>query len=369
MELSTTALTAAAPGAVLRDGTIPGLHAKVSATGRRFFLYYRTKGGTERRPKLGEYPVMTVAQARLVARELLLEVAKGNDPQAQRSAARAAPTLKEVIDQYEREHAPRRKSGAAAVKLLRAHLERKLGGEKISAIEHHHLHALHASLAKTPVLANRVLQHASKLFNLAEIPWGYRTAAQGNPCKGIERFPERKRKRYMTPDEAQKIAAALDAHRAESPAAVAYIYLLILTGTRRGEIWDARWDWLDGNVLRLPDSKTGAKPVYLPPAAMDVIDALPRTDGTITGIGPPYKLWYKVRKEAGCPDLRLHDLRHSFASAALAQGLTLEQIGELLGHASTQTTKRYAHLVETTAHAAAARTATAIVAEMKGEGQ
>jgi integrase len=100
---------------------------------------------------------------------------------------------------------------------------------------------------------------------------------------------------------------------------------------------------------------------------MEVIGMLPRTAGTITGIGPPYKLWYKVRKEAGCPDLRFHDLRHSFASAALAQGLTLEQIGELLGHASTQTTKRYAHLIESTAHAAAARTATAVLADMGRE--
>src|SRR6185312_8944359 len=131
-----------------------------------------------------------------------------------------------------------------------------------------------------------------------------------------------------------------------------------------GEIWEARWDWLDGNVLRLPDSKTGAKPVYLPPEAMDVIDALPRTSGTITGIGPPYKLWYKVRKAAGCPDLRLHDLRHSFASAGLAQGLSLAQIGELLGHASTQTTMRYAHLVEDAAHAAAAKTAGYVSANM-----
>lgn len=367
MELSTSAIATATPGTILRDKTVPGLHAKVTATGRRFFLYFRTKGGVERRPKLGEYPVMTVAQARLVAKELLLEVARGHDPQAEREIARGMPTVNEVIDRYEREYAPRRKSGAAAVKLLRAHLGRKLGGEKVSSIDHGHVHALHASLAHTPILANRVVQHAGKLFSLCEIPWKYRTLAQGNPCRGIEHYPERKRKRYMTPIEAQAVAERLDHYKAKFPAAVAYIYLLILTGTRRGEMWAARWDWLDGNVLRLPDSKTGAKPVYLPPAAMEVIDALPRTDGTITGIGPPYKLWYKVRAEAGCPDLRLHDLRHSFASAALAQGLTLEQIGELLGHASTQTTKRYAHLVETTAHAAAARTAAAVVAGLRGE--
>lgn len=367
MDLSSSALTAAPLDSILRDKTVPGLHARITATGRKFYLYFRTKGGVERRPKIGEHPIMTVAQARAIAKDMLLEVAKGNDPMAERQAERIAPTVREAIDRYELEHAPKRKTGAAAVKLLRDHLERKLGNEKVASIDHSHIHALHASMAKTPILANRVVQHASKLFSLCEVPWKYRLPTQGNPCKGLERNPEKKRRRYMSAEEAQKIAERLDHYKGEYPAAVAYIYLLILTGTRRGEIWDARWDWLDGNVLRLPDSKTGAKPVYLPPAAMEVIGQLPRTSGTITGIGPPYKLWYKVRKEAGCPDLRLHDLRHSFASVALAQGLTLEQIGELLGHASTQTTKRYAHLIESTAQAAAARTASAVMADMRGK--
>lgn len=368
MELSASALTAAKPGTILRDKTVPGLHAKITATRRRFYLYFRTKAGVERRPKIGEHPLMTVAQARAIAKDMLLEVAKGNDPSAQRQAERLAPTVSEAIDKYEREHAPKRKSGAAAVKLLRNYLEPKLGSEKVASIDHRHIHELHAALSrKTPFLANRVVQHASKLFNLCVVPWQYRAADQLNPCKGLERNPEPKRKRYMTPAEAKAVADALDKYKAEFPQAVAYIYLLILTGTRRGEIWEARWEWLDGNVLRLPDSKTGAKDVFLPPPAMEIIDQLPRTCGTITGIGPPYKLWYKVRKEAKCPDLRLHDLRHSFASAALAQGLTLEQIGELLGHASTQTTKRYAHLVDATAHAAAARTASAVLAGLKGE--
>ena len=363
-DLSSSALSAATAGTILRDASVKGLHAKVTVTAKGFFLYFRTKAGVERRPKLGEFPQMTVAQARQVAKEMLLEVAKGHDPMAKRQAERDAPTVSEVIDQYERDYAGKRKRGMETVRILRNHLERVHGGDKVATIEHEHLLALHRSLKKTPVLANRVVSHASKLFNLCERPWKYRTPAQGNPCRGVERYPEKKRKRYMTPDEARAVARELDANKAKYPAAVAYLYLLILVGARRGEIWEARWDWLDGNVLRLPDSKTGAKPVYLPPEAMDVIDALPRTSGTITGIGPPYKLWYKVRKAAGCPDLRLHDLRHSFASAGLAQGLSLAQIGELLGHASTQTTMRYAHLVEDAAHAAAAKTAGYVSANM-----
>lgn len=367
MELSTSAIAGAAAGTILRDKTVPGLHLKVTATGKRFFLYFRTKAGVERRPKLGEYPIMSVAQARQVAKDLLLKVAMGEDPVAKWQDEKMAPTVKEAIDEYEKKHAGKRKSGAAAVKLLRKYLEPKLGSEKVAAVEHRHAAKLHGDLSeKTPVLANRVIQHASKLFNLCETPWGYRTAAQGNPCKGIERNKETKRRRYMTVAEAQAVAARLDHYKKEFPAGVAYIYLLILTGTRRGEIWNARWEWLDGNVLRLPDSKTGAKSVYLPPAAMEVIEQLPKGSGTITGIGPPYKLWYKVRTEAGCPDLRLHDLRHSFASAALAAGLSLAQIGELLGHHSTQTTMRYAHLVEDAAHAAVAQTAAVIDSRLRG---
>lgn len=366
MDLSTSAIANAATGTILRDKTVPGLHLKVTSTGKRFFLYFRTKGGVERRPKLGDYPIMSVAQARQAAKDLLLKVAMGEDPIARRQDEKIAPTVKDAIDEYEKKHAVKRKSGTAAVALLRKYLEPKLGSEKVASIEHRHMARLHDDLGvKTPILANRVVQHSSKLFSLCIAPWGYRTAAQGNPCKGIERNKENKRRRYMTVEEARAVAARLDHYKTQFPAAVAYIYLLILTGTRRGEVWKARWEWLDGNVLRLPDSKTGAKSVYLPPAAMEVIAQLPVSSGTIVGIGPPYKLWYKVRKEAGCPDLRLHDLRHSFASAALAAGLSLAQIGELLGHHSTQTTMRYAHLVEDAAHEAVARTAETINARLR----
>lgn len=368
-ELSSSALAAAQPGAILRDATVKGLHAKCTARGKGFFLYFRTKNGTERRPKLGEFPTMTVAQARQVARDMLLEVAQGKDPQADRRAEREAPTVKDVIDQYEREFAGDNKTGAHIVKLLRTYLQPRHGADKVAAIEHEHMHRLHRAMRATPVLANRVIAHASRLFAICERPWRYRTAVQGNPCRGIDRYEEKKRKRYMTPDEAKAVAAALDARATAHPAAVAYLYLLILTGARCGEIEAARWDWLDGNALRLPDSKTGEKTIYLPPAAMEIIDTLPRTSGTITGIGPPYKVWYAVRKAAGCPDLRLHDLRHSFASAAVAQGLSLAQIGELLGHASTQTTMRYAHLMEDAAHAAVAKTAAQVAANMGRQGK
>lgn len=364
MDLSSAALTSAAPGAILRDKTVPGLHARVTATGKKFYLYFRTRGGVERRPKLGDFPVMTLAQARQIAKDMLLEVAKGNDPMAIRQAARLAPTVKELIDKYEKDYAPRRKSGPAAVKLLRKHLG-KLADTKAADITHADMDGLHASLKKSPVLANRVIAYASKLFSLAE-RWEYRPKSS-NPCHGVERYKETKRKRYMSIEEAKAVAAELTKESEKNPASVAFIMLLILTGARKGEIAATRWDWVDGNVLRLPDSKGGSpKDIYLPPSAVAVLDQLPRTTGTITGLADPKKVWGKVRVAAGCPDLRMHDLRHSFASAALSAGLSLSQIGELLGHSSTQTTKRYAHLVEDAAHAAAARTAETIQARLTG---
>lgn len=364
MELSSSTLAAATPGTILRDDKVPGLHAKVTATGKGFFLYFRTKGGVERRPKLGAFPLMTVAQARVVAKEMLLEVAKGNDPMAMREIERGADTVAQAIDKYEKEDAAKRKTGTATAKLLRLHLGKAHGTDRIKDITYSHMSALHGKMKATPVLANRILAYASKLFSLAE-KWEMRPK-HSNPCHGIERYKEAKRKRRMTPAEAKAIAEKLNHYKAAHPEAVAFVYLLILTGARKGEVAAARWEWLDGNVLRLPDSKTGEKPVYLPPAAVELINQLPRTTGTITGIAWPYKLWYKVRAEAGCPDLRLHDLRRSFASVALDLGYSLAQIGELLGHASTQTTAGYAWLQADVAKDAAARTAAAIGQQLLG---
>lgn len=365
MDLSSAALTSASPGEILRDKSVAGLHVRVTTAGKRFYLYFRTRGGVERRPKLGDFPTMTLAQARQVAKDMLLEVAKGNDPMAIRQAARVAPTVAELLDKYESDYAPRRKSGPAAVKLLRKHLE-KLADTKVAEVTHADIDGLHAGLKKSPVLANRVVAYASKMFSLAE-RWEYRPK-NSNPCHGVERFPEKKRKRYMSIDEAKAVAAELTKESKKNPASVAFLMLLILTGARKGEIAAARWEWLDGTVLRLPDevTKTPDREVYLPPSAMAVLNQLPRTTGTITGLLDPKKVWEKVRVAAKCPDLRMHDLRHSFASAAVSAGLSLTQIGELLGHSSTQTTKRYAHLVEDAAHDAAARTAETIQARLGG---
>lgn len=363
--MNNQAIQSAQPGGIIRDPKTPGLHLKVTATGQRsWYLYYRTRAGRERRPKLGAYPLMTIASARQLARQMLLDVAAGRDPSGEVKAQRQSPTVAALIDRYLVEVASRRKTAKEIERLLTRHVRPAIGPRKVNEVRYSDIAELHASMRATPYQANRMLAATSRMFVQA-IRYGWRT---DNPCRGVELFKEEKRRRYMGVQEAAAIAAALEARRESHPYHVAFLYLLIMTGARVSEIGNARWDHLQGNRLELPDSKTGRpRTVYLPKAVTDVLGTLPRTSGTICGIKTPKKLWHDVRREAGCPDLRLHDLRHSFASAALSAGLTLAQIGELLGHRNSQTTMRYAHLMEDMGTTAVEATAAVISERLKRE--
>jgi integrase len=173
----------------------------------------------------------------------------------------------------------------------------------------------------------------------------------------------------MSGAEAPVIASLLASQEAIRPKAVAFIYLLILSGARPSELAQARPEWIEprevGGVLKLPDSKTGERTIHLPPQVMALISKLPPGQGTLLGIQSPRALWDWVRKESGFTDLRMYDLRHTFASYALKAGYTLAQIGELLGHSSTQTTSRYAHLLDDMAQEVAAGTASLLEKTMR----
>jgi integrase len=361
-ELTDKSIKLAKPGDVLNDPNVRGLSLRAFPESKGFYLYFRTKAGVQRRPKLGDYGSITLAQARKVAQEMLAEVAAGRDPAQDRQAARAEPTVADLWDEYWKRHGSKKKSGDQDKLNWTNHVKSVLGSSKLSAVTYSQVSDLMDGMAATPIAGNRTLALLSKMFNFATRPLEW---TEKNPCRGVKRYPEVKRRRYMAGEEAARIAELLDREAGANPASVAFLYLLILTGARKGEIAAAKWGWFNGSILALPDSKTGAKSVYLPPQALDVLARLPRTTGTITGIQSPKKLWEKIRDEAGCPDLRMHDLRHNFASAALSAGLSLSQIGELLGHKSTQTTKRYAHLVEDVANAAATRAADHIMLGMK----
>jgi integrase len=193
------------------------------------------------------------------------------------------------------------------------------------------------------------------MMSLAET-WGLRDK-HSNPCKDIERYPERKRERFLCPTELQRLGQALTAAEVnpESKYAVAALRLLLLTGCRLSEIQTLEWRYVDleQKELRLPDSKTGAKTVHLGDAVVVLLDALPRVTGNpyvivgkkekahLTDLQHP---WRRIRKAAGLNDVRIHDLRHTFASGGLLVGEGLAMIGKLLGHTQVQTTARYAHL-------------------------
>lgn len=363
MSLTAATISAAKTGDVLNDTLVVGLHVRALPKGKIFYLYFRTKDGTQRRPKLGACSVLTLAQARQIAKDMLHIVASGRDPMIERQTRKDAPLVNELADRYWKRHGEKQKSKKDIERHLDAHIRPLLGSERVIDIGYKQCEKLFDRVAKTaPVQANRVISTFSKMLTLAE-RWEWRPMGS-NPCKRVQRTPETKRRRKMEGSEAPRIAVALTQHAKDAPQGVAFLYLLILSGARKGEIAAADWSMLHENVLKLPDSKTGYRLIFLPPVVMELLEKLPRTvdhagnpSGSITGIKDPTKIWHSVRKEAGCPDLWIHDLRRSFASAALSAGLTLAQVGELLGHKNAQTTKGYAYLMEEAATAAVATVA------------
>ena len=229
-------------------------------------------------------------------------------------------------------------------KMYRSVVERFIvpsyGSVAVEEVERKHINALHLDLRHIPYQANRALEIGSKLFNLAE-EWKLRTG--GNPCKYVRKYPERKRERFLTEAEFRHLGAVLNEMEAEGRLTVypaAAIRLLMLTGCRRNEIVEFAWKHVDleGGEIRLADSKTGARLVPLSPAAARVLEGLPRLAGNpwvVPGTKPGRRLpdlnhyWDRVRAEADLADVRLHDLRHSFASRALALGESLSMMGLL----------------------------------------
>jgi integrase len=212
------------------------------------------------------------------------------------------------------------------------------------------------------------------MFALAE-KWGERPDGS-NPCRHVEKYAEHKRERMLSAEEFSRLADALSAST-RSPYALAAIKLLVFTGGRLSEILGLKWEWIDleRGEVRLPDSKTGAKTLHLPPPALTVLADLPRVQGNphvIVGhirgarLVNLEKPWRSIRNAAQLPNVRLHDLRHSFASVAASSGMGLPIIGKMLGHTQAATTHRYAHLASDPVKAAAATVAGKIADAMQG---
>lgn len=336
----------------------------------------------------------TPETARMRARRLLGEIAEGKDPAAVRDAQRVAPNFKEFSDRYLNEHAlPRKKPRSVEEdrRNLRLHIWPEAAKRRLTDITELDIARLHAKGKSRPANANRCLALLSHMFNIAE-KWGERPRGT-NPCAHVDKYPERARERMLSPDELARLGDALrlaarsypddfkirgrtlNRRSPEDWRAIALIRLLIFSGARLQEVLTMRWADIDEarGIARLPDSKTGAKNIFLPAPALEVISKLPRIDnnpyvlpGDRDGnhFNGPQKAWQRIRALAKLDDVRLHDLRHAHASIAVAGGESLYVVGKVLGHSQTKTTERYAHLSIDPVLAAADRTAQRIAAAM-----
>lgn len=350
------------PETFIWDTEVPGFGLRVWPSGKRVFIFqYRNRYRQTRRMVIGHFGVLTPEKARKIAKDRASEVQHGGDPGAERSEAAKAPTVAQLAERYMTEHALQKKKPRSAQSdesNLKNHVLPNLGSKKVAAVSRADVARLHHSMRETPGAANRVLALLSKMFTLAE-KWGLRSDGT-NPCRHVERYPERKLERFLSEAELARLARVLveaERTRTELPSALAAIRLLLFTGARLSEILTLRWEYVDleSQCLRIPDSKTGAKTIHLPPAALEVLHNLERDkDNPYVIIGAKRgshlinlrKPWGRIRAKAQLDDVRLHDLRHSFASMAVAGGLSLPVIGALLGHTQPATTARYTHLAD-----------------------
>jgi integrase len=372
------------------DSELRGFGLKITPTGKRVYIaQFRTAGGRRsatKRITLGEHGTIAPEQARTLARRELARVTQGHDPAAERAARRAGSTVREFGEIYLADVKIRRKPRTAAgyKRLWKKHVLPALGSKPVATVTTIEVRRLHRSLHKTPYLANRVVALLGSFFSFAAQE-GARSR-HDNAAHGIELYPESGRERFLTSKEFARLGDALtraersglppapkpgskpkDPKKAKhtpknahdpipaNPFAVAAIRLLALTGCRKSEILTLRWDAVDleRGYLRFADTKTGRSNRPLGEPAAAIIQALPRLDDSpfvLPGAKPNAPLmeirrvWYAVRHAAELGELRLHDLRHAFASVPASSGESMLVIQHLLGHVRIGTTERYAHL-------------------------
>ncbi len=359
------------------DRDMRGFGIRVYPSGKKTYLVQYRAGRRTRRITIGQHGVLTAEEARIRAKQLLGDVARGSDPSAEKQAKRRAPTVAGLCDRFLEEYVEQHCKPTTARdyhSIIRRFIRPRLGPLLIAEVTRADVVAFHHALRDTPYQANRAASVLSKLFNLAE-DWGLRQAGS-NPARRIKKFREKEKKRYLSDDEQMRLgevlAEALE-EATESVYAVSAILLLLFTGCRLSEILTLRWDYVTSHHLELPDSKTGRRRIPLPREAYDILMELPREAGNPYVIlgdvdGAPLvnlqKPWRRIRSKAGLEDVRIHDLRHTYASVAMKDGIDPFTLKEIMGHKNLTTTLRYAHLaddaVQRAAGSVAARLARAV---------
>jgi integrase len=345
------------PGERLWDRDVRGLCITYRGRGYQYLIKARI-AGRQRWLTIGEHgSPWTPESARREAERLLGVIASGLDPATARDDAKSVPSVADAFARFLTEHVEAKRKPATLEQyeyLGRLYILPALGRLRVDAITSVEVGKLHHKHIDKKTTANRIVAVVSKFCSWCERQ--KLRPAGSNPCVGLDKFDEVQRERFLSEDELARLGDALTAAELiDGPHVVALVRLLVLTGARRDEIRTLQWSHVDlaRGLLHLPTSKTGKKTITLNAASAAILADLPRAEGNpyvIVGhrAGQPYigtaKAWARIRKAAGLDDVRMHDLRHSFASVALARGGSLPLIGKLLGHSQPQTTARYAHL-------------------------
>lgn len=375
---------AAAPGLeryIIWDTELKGFGLRVEPSGTKSFLVRYRSNGRKRFLSVGRYGPLTPDVARGLAKGLLASVDCGQDPAEARLRNRQALTVRELSSRFLAEHvdAKRKSSTASHYRgAIELYVLPKLGARKAYDLTRMDLARLHLSMKHVPYRANHVLAVVASMYSFGAkhglVPEGV------NPALGIERYPEPRRERFLSSDELARLGDAFRRLELEGRhgSGIAALRLLLFTGARLREILNLRWESVDleRGMLFLPDSKTGRKTIVLGAPAIAVLELLDR-GGTYViegkNVDQPRadlkKPWAAAIKLADLPNLRIHDLRHSFASVGAGAGLGLPIVGKLLGHSQAATTERYAHLDAHPVRRAADMIGNTIAAALEGAGR
>ncbi len=332
----------------IRDSHLRGFGVRVYPSGRKCYFIHIQHEGRRAWNVVGDASSTRLADAREQARSMMAATRRGTLPRTDRTLFETV--AEEVFHRYGRNNWKPR-----TLKVNRYYLKNQLlpwfQGRQVGDITVADVQDWFASLHRTPVSADRAAPVLSVIMACAET-YGYRSEGS-NPCRGIKRYRRQGKERFLSEDEISRIGFSLKRHQDTSPTLVAIIRLLLLTGCRKTEVVTLRWrDYRNGHI-HLSDSKVGPRMVWLSTPARSILDGLhrkstwvfpsPRTAKSLT-TAPVERFWQHVRSEAGLQDVRLHDLRHSYASIAVKQGESIVTVGRLLGHSDPETTLKYTHL-------------------------
>ena len=358
--------------AVFWDCDLPGFGVRVYPNGTKVYVVQTRGHGKSKRVAIGRHGLFTADEARRRAVRIIINIKDGEHPE--RSPANKV-TVAELAERYLREHVAvycRPSTEKMYASALRRFILPAYGHLPVGVVQRDQVADLHYHMRDKPYQANRVLEISSKMFNLAEL-WRLRRGGS-NPCRFVRKYAMHKRERFLSESEFRRLGKILTEMEAEGSLpfqAAAAIRLLMLTGCRKTEIVALRWQQVDfeAGEIRLEDAKTGPRLVPLSPPVRRLLLDLPRVRGNpwvIPGFRPGRHLsdlnhyWDRVRERVGLEDVRIHDLRHSFASRAVALGENLSMIGQLLGHGQVRSTTRYTHLARNAVKASASRVAGSI---------